>query len=157
MQIINIFEFTSPTVSLWADALGFNGNRNYLILVENNAQSGTQSASLKGYATLKINQGKVIDTNFNNNFLKNASPSASLSDLVSDAKIDGIITVDKIFMNKMLKLNQSARKSDLLTIGFLDLITTELKENHLVVVFSNKNEQSVMSVNGFSANSVNGK
>ena len=68
-------------------------------------------------------------------------------------KIDGMIIFDKIFVNNLLKLNQSEKRQDLITIKLLNLFSAGLKEKHIKIFFSNKNEQSVISANGYSGKS----
>jgi hypothetical protein len=153
-QISNIFGLTSPTVNLFEDVFGFNGERNYLILAENNSRVSSSSADFNSYAIFKIKDGKTVDTNLNNNFLKSASPAASISDLTPGIKIDGVITFDKIFLDKLIKLNRGVKGKDLLTIDLLDFLSSELREKHLLIFLADKNEQSIMSANGFSGDFV---
>ena len=59
-KLSDVLNFTSSTIDLWPDLLGFRGKKNYLILFENNMELRPGGGFIGSYASLSLDKGKIM-------------------------------------------------------------------------------------------------
>lgn len=58
-KLSSIINFTSTTMDLWPDILGFNGTKTYMVLLQNNMELRPGGGFIGSYGILSLNQGIV--------------------------------------------------------------------------------------------------
>lgn len=60
-KLTDLISFASSTIDVWPQVLGFNGEKTYLVLLQNNMELRPGGGFIGSFAILNINKGKVKD------------------------------------------------------------------------------------------------
>lgn len=62
-KLSDLISFASSTIDVWPQVIGFNGEKTYLVLLQNNMELRPGGGFIGSFAILKLNNGKVKDFN----------------------------------------------------------------------------------------------
>jgi hypothetical protein len=145
----NVFEFTAATVNFWPEILGFNGKRNYLVLLEDNQQSVLNSRIMNYYTVLKADNGKISKVTLNTDLPKYSSISAILSSAKSKVTINGIVVIDKNFTKEILRIINNSKNNNLINNNTISLFINGLKEKQIIIFLENPIAQAALNLSGY--------